>query len=412
METPPVTAVERPHHPFSPSTLQYREACPCYRPRQSQHARSIAGTIAHGVVESGEDDQKLGDDDAVAAAECIEFKDHRRGILEAERDLAVKAYLANGGRAEMACQHFLAVLELRESYLSVDTCRFGDCTSTTAGYVDNCLLNYNRTYAEMMDWKFGYWAVEDADKNLQGIAYAIGLFRAYPTLEKIRFFFKQPHREHISEALFTRTQIPELYLRVQTVVACARKGTEAADRGDFSMARPVVPVCNFCNRIADCPIHIANALKVAKKFSPLEFPEHIDTHTLMDRHQSSLALKLAATVKIWADSFRSRTTDRVLRGDADIPEGYVIAQSSTRRSISNVEQFKTVALKYVDADTLSKAADYSFGPIEEAITEKAPRGSKKATVEQFQQDLLDTGAVIPGDAYPFLRVRSEKKSEE
>ncbi len=131
----------------------------------------------------------------------------------------------------------------------------------------------------------------------------------------------------------------------------------------------------------------------------------------MDPHQSSLAMKLASVVKVWADSFRSRLTDRVLRGDADLPEGYVIASGGTRRKIVDLEQFEKVATRYVSPDELKRAADYSFGPIEELISEKAPRGSKTAMVKAFQSDLFEAGAVAPGEPYAFLRVKSEKKEK-
>jgi hypothetical protein len=61
---------ERKHHPFSPSSLQNREACPCYAGRDSQHVRSIAGTMAHSVVETRRDNNELSDEDAISAAEC------------------------------------------------------------------------------------------------------------------------------------------------------------------------------------------------------------------------------------------------------------------------------------------------------------------------------------------------------
>jgi hypothetical protein len=42
------------------------------------------------------------------------------------------------------------------------------------------------------------------------------------------------------------------------------------------------------------------------------------------------------------------------------------------------------------------------------IQDRAPRGNKKATVEEFQKALLDSGAVKMGDPFSFLRAISEK----
>jgi hypothetical protein len=398
-------SAERAHHTYSPSTLQNTEACPCYQSRDSQNARSIAGTLAHEVVEKGDDKNELSDEDAMAAAECIEFRDNRRAELQAAANAAFEK--DKGGQG---CANNYIVQSLQEIYLPIDDCKFEDCTATTAGYVDNAFLVRAFCYGELHDWKFGMWPVEDAEKNLQGISYALGLFKKFPWLRAVRFFFKQPHLESLTDALFTRAMVPELYLRVQTVVARARKARGLLAKGDWSMARPYVPVCNFCRHIADCPLHLENALKVAHKFVPLEFPEHIDSHDVLDPHQSSLAMQLSSVVKIWADGFRQRTTDRVLRGECCIPEGYSIAQGGGRRSIEDMEKFKKTALKYVTPEELARGADYSLTPIEEAITEKTVRGQKTKVLEAFQKELVDSGAVKPGDKFTFLRVKSEKKS--
>src|SRR6187551_3557979 len=87
--TPPIAATdaERVHHSYSPSSLQSLEACPCYRNKQEVvlHERCIAGTKAHNVTETGEDDKELSDEDAVAAAECMDFYARRVELLEEAR---------------------------------------------------------------------------------------------------------------------------------------------------------------------------------------------------------------------------------------------------------------------------------------------------------------------------------------
>lgn len=410
-------AAERVHHPYSPSTLQNTEACPCYQSRDSQNERSIAGTMAHGVVETGQDHNSLSDDDALAAAECIEFREERKAALQQAADEAFAKYktLAIVQKLPLKGEENAddyKVQQLQEVYLPIDDCKFDDCEATTAGYVDNAFLVRAFCYGELHDWKFGMWAVEDADKNLQGIAYALGLFRKYPWLKAVRFFFKQPHLEYLTDALFTREMVAGLYLRIQTVVARARKARKLLAKGDWSMATPYVPVCNFCRHIADCPIHLETALKIAKKFHPLEFPAHLDSHDILDPSQSALAMTLSSVVKIWADGFRQRTTDRVLRGECVIPEGYTVAQGGGRRSIADMDKFKKVALKYLTPEELAKGADYSFTPLEEVITEKTPRGKKTKMVEQFQKDCIEAGAVKPGDKYTFLRVKADRPNKE
>src|ERR1044071_9557668 len=110
-------AEERQHHPYGGSQLQSLEVCPHFKSRESKHARTIAGTLAHKVFETREDNLDLGDDDAAAAAECLDFVEKRRQVLLAEYP---------------GCQ----LQEIQEIYLPIDDLIFDDCTATSAGWVD------------------------------------------------------------------------------------------------------------------------------------------------------------------------------------------------------------------------------------------------------------------------------------
>ena len=411
----PLTAEDRPHHPYSPSTLQNREWCPCYEgdKQRKVHQRATAGTRAHGVVETGEDDARISDEDAVAAAECMDFVEQRRRIMDAESKEAQAAAEDEARRTEtdppLADEYH--VLELKEVYLGVDDKVFEDCEATTAGYVDRVLLNCDGTYAEMFDWKFGMWPVEDADENLQGISYTLGLFRKFPTLKKVRFFFKQPLLGVTSDHIFSREDDPALYLRVQTVVARAREAKKAKAVNDWTMANPAVPVCNFCSELGRCTKVAALAVKVGQKFHPISVPEDITPSMVQDPAQTSLGLRLASVLKIWCDAFRKQVTDRVIRGDAPLPEGQRI-QEMSKREIVDQDKLHQAALRYLTEQEWQTTLDTSFGAIEDLISERAPRGQKEATVKEFRQSLLDCGAVKMGDKFSFLRAIAEKKQKQ
>lgn len=400
-------SAERKHHPYSPSTLQSREVCPCFESKQDVvvHERTVAGSKAHNVVETGIDDNQLSDEDAVAAAECLDFVERRRVLLEDARSRIPEAS---------------PLTELKEVYLPIDECIFEDeyldfrdgtiikrkIEATTAGYVDHVIINHDQTYAEMIDYKFGLWPVEQADNNLQGISYALGLFRAYPTLKKILFWFMQPHLEQISSVVFERENIPALYLRVQVVVAKAR---EARKRGDFSTARPMVPVCNFCANIGVCPKVTEFVCRVGSKFHPLEIPENITPTMVHDPKNSALGKRLAAVVKIWADAFSRQLADRILRGEAPLPEGYRI-ETRANRVIVDKDKFKEITLKHMTEAEYLATFDPSFGPIEDLIKEKSARGSKKTIVESYQAELLASGAVKRDLPYSFLKAVASTKN--
>lgn len=424
-------AEDRKHHSYSPSGQQSYEACPCYLSRKdSVHIRAIMGTIAHNVTETGEDDARLSDEDTLAAVECMEFYEHRKQLMEEARNrevirLAGTQYTVADAPPSESLQaaqvQVPTLIELKETYLAVDSKVFFDLytnpltgelvnervEATTAGYVDRALISHDQKRAELFDWKFGMWPVEEAGNNLQGIGYILGLFRKIPTLEEVHFWFKQPLLQSVSDAKFTRADAEALYLRIQVVTARAREARRAAD---FSMAKPMVPACNFCAHIGVCPKVAEFACKVGSKFHPLEIPDDITPSMVHDPKNSDLGLKLAGVLKIWADAYRRQVSDRVIRGDAPIPEGQIIV-SMSKREIVDKKKFEEITLKYITEADYRKTLDPSFTPIEDLISERAPRGQKKAQIEAYQTELLESGAVRKGDPFSFLKAVPAKKDK-
>lgn len=415
--------VERKHHPFSPSSLQNREVCACYEGRESKHVRTIAGTLAHGVVETRTDNADLSDEDSLAAAECIDMVDHRLGLMELARQNAVNAFVdtlrTHAHNPEEPLEQTIAsvqastakIQEFKEIELAVDDCKFDDANSTTSGFLDSLLIDHTGEYAEMLDWKFGMWPVETAENNLQCISYVLGGFKHFPNLRKIKFFFRQPLIGLQSEATFIREQIPALYLRVQVVVARAREAREQIKSGNWSMATPMVPACNFCGNLGKCPKVLEKMCVVGHKFFPLEIPDNLTPTMVVNTAETSLGLRLAQVVKVWADAFRAQTTDRVLRGGAQLPPGFVIT-SQSRRELIDKDAFKRVALTYLSEQEYLNTLDVLFGAVEKAIQDKAPRGQKKNTVEQFQAELETAGATKKGLPFSFLRAQPVKTEKE
>jgi hypothetical protein len=393
-----ITATEtRAHHPYSPSTLQALEACPNYLSRSDVvHIRAIKGTIAHDVVEKRLDDQRLDDDDAMAAAECIDFYDQR---LQMARTVA-------GARAN-------EIIELKEEYLPIDAVTWtegeAEIKGTTAGYIDAAIILPTQSYAEIFDWKFGKWAVENAENNLQGIAYALGLLRAYPTLQSVRFWFKQPYTNGLAHRVVRRSEIAQLYLRIQVIVEKART---ARASGNFDMARPMVPNCNFCANLGKCTKVAEFACKVGAKFHPLAIPASITPSTLQDPANTRLGLELSQVMAAWAASFRQQVNDRVIRGGQPVPDGYELTERSDRET-KDEAKFREVAIKHIPEEAYNKICKLPpLGKIEDIISDSAPRGEKGRAITNFREELLSQGAVEKGVPYTFLRAVSTKETKQ
>lgn len=407
----PVNTEERAHHPYSPSSLQSIEVCPVFKSKSSTHIRTIVGTIAHKVTETREDDARLSDEDAEAAAECIDFYDKRLEMALMLRHQAVQEEWArtSGGEQSVAEANVPKVIELTESYLPIDDCKYADAEATTAGFVDRVLVTHDRTYAELFDWKFGFWPVEKAENNLQGIAYVLGLFKKYPTLKGARFFFKQPLATEVTNHYFSRETIAQNYLRIVTIVERARKARGLAAKGDWSMAVPTVPNCLFCANIADCTKVLELALKVGKKFDPLRVPDDITPTKIHNARDTKDGLSLCAVLAVWSPAYRGRITDRVIRRDADVPDGFTLATGS-KRGVKSADKLREIAQKYLTKEEYDAllSQEPPFGTLEQAVQDKAPRGQKAATLREFQSKLIEAGAVEKGEPYTYLKAIAKR----
>lgn len=404
---------ERIHHPYSPSTLQSLEACPCFEQKQGEvHVRAIAGTKAHKLTETGEDDLTLDDADAEAAAECMDFYNSRKQLMEdARTQWAVE-------RNQITAP---PILELTETYLpvddeiieinTIDRKDYAEVTKflgTTAGYFDRVIIDHTGTYAEAFDWKFGDWAIEKCENNLQAIAYVLGLFKKFPRLESIRFFFKQPALALVSDHLFTREQIPALLLRVRVVVERSR---EARAQKNFSSANPVIPACLFCKHVGVCPAVTSYACRVGSKFAPLIIPESITPTMVQDPANTGLAMKLAQVLKVWSEAMRSVTADRVLRG-APLPDGYEMRSRDGSRKVTDEFKFRMAALDAgLTPSEYEATKDVSIGAVEKAISDKTPRGSKKEAIQTFKRKIEDAGDIVERGS-PAVFLQAKNKSDD
>lgn len=151
-------------------------------------------------------------------------------------------------------------------------------------------------------------------------------------------------------------------------------------------------------------------INVAKKFYPLEWPEDITPMKVQDPKNTGLALRLAQVAKAWAESYRSRQTERVLTGEAVVPEGYHIERRQGNREVVNTEAFKQVALRFLTAEEYqSLCQPPGFGDIEQRINDKTPKGSKKAALENFGKLLESEKAVERGQPYSFLKTTNDRE---
>lgn len=412
-----VPHANRGHHPYSPSTLQAREASPCYQPNSGgSNKASERGTAQHGAVESGSD-AGLSDEEAAAVAMAMDC------LADAVKQL--------GGET--------AIVE-REEYLPVDEERHrtagGIWRGTTGGYADAVVISLAQKKAHVLDWKFGKHAVEPAKNNTQGIAYALGVRKRVRDLHgvdltEVKVSFISPHIEDRSDHTFSSAELDVAYGRIVTIVVRAALATAVFEAEGFSglkargLLKPTTSACVFCGRLPECPAVAETLLNISKKYAPLEFPasENIRALDLRDPKAAQQILGLSGIAGRWAKEVRGRITDLALVDDTFRPDGYQLIVSYSRKVPDAKKLFDTAA-KLIEAsglvpqgktaeEVLWTFADVPLTPIEDFVSAAAPRGSKTAAVQEFSTALEQAG-VVEKSTVPTvsLRMKSAKNTNK
>jgi hypothetical protein len=146
-------------------------------------------------------------------------------------------------------------------------------------------------------------------------------------------------------------------------------------------------------------------LKVGHKFFPVAVPDNVDPASLHTAEGAALGLKLSKVVETWAGAFRRQVANQVIDGSIPEPEGYGVETRQGKRSIANESIFTRIALNYVTQEELTSTMTPGLTAVETIIKDKAPRGQKERTVEKFQEEVFEAGAIERSSQYSFLKAK-------
>lgn len=404
---------DRIHHPYSPSTLQAREACPKYQPTHNENEASVMGTMQHTAVESDMDDDRIPDYRALAVVQCKEFAAQRIAAYPGCTVLR-EVYLP-------VDDEWIAMEDGKPIGTSMSGPRYAGLNrtvrpkadffhGTTAGYLDIGIISADETQAEIIDWKFGRWVVSSAEDNLQGISYMLGLKKKFPKLKTCIVRFIQPHIDYESSHTFDISNPDSFLLRVRAVVLRAVEAGKVDE--DFSTARATVGTCLFCSLVGKCPKVAELVIQVGRKYAPMVVPDDINTVTLGDPTKVGQGLKLAQVVSTWAESYRKNATQKTLNSEEFLPDGYILVPGQ-RTVIKDARKVGEIAKRFLSpehADKVEALYDITLTPLDKLISTVAARNTKEKTVEAFRDAIVAEGAAVMGAPYAFLRLATDKDS--
>lgn len=338
-----------PHHPYGPSTMNSRAACPQWDPLAGPYeepedvdydAPAGEGSLLHKSLE-------LQDPSALSPAQlrlydyCVEFTKP----------------LIKPGR-----------VPLREVRIPTVSMRHGfPGGSRIIGTADLVIVDKPARHAFLIDYKFGRLPVPPIDDNLQAMAYAIGVLRTTVGVDRVTVFFVQPRLGIVQSGEFRQTDLDWMIERVVNVV-----NDSEAKRGPF---RPG-PHCGFCARLQSCPsAGRAAVIPVADAAFPLE---SFDPASMTDEDLGCSAIPLAKLMLHWAAAVKDEAAKRLAAGrpvpgvaikettrltDKLTGEDYsLIRELLMRRGVSVAEINEAVTIPVSAVNRLSEKAKRSGYP--------------------------------------------------
>lgn len=256
---------ERSHHPFGPSKLTYLDSCPGFESTDGTSEAAEQGTRLHEIMDALIQKYKV---TKTPLLTLLDAWAQTNALDDDERSLLVFCIRALDKYLPKAIE----IINERRVYIYNP-----DGTVLTHGSLDILMIFPGGT-GLLDDFKFGWIPVPSAATNLQGKAYALGALMEKHSLQKIGVRFIQPKLGHISEGLFTRSQINDLYQSIKTVidrVQMFRRDPQA----NVGLLSPS-DYCCYCvhAQAGSCPAKLAQLRRLT--------PQPNDVAAMLDRIQT------------------------------------------------------------------------------------------------------------------------------
>lgn len=345
------------HAKFSPSSLAYREICPGFINREDSGPAAEEGTKIHKAVETGKLDG-LTDEQRQCAEMCLRFVADQEAAFQPEQILT-------------------------ERKVSI-------CDGLTFGTADRVAVNGNR--ALLFDYKFGRNSVPDAEVNPQMQAYAVGIFEMFPVVDEVKVFILIPRRDEICSAVYHRSALDSLRLRVQTIIARCEVPEPELRPTDH---------CLYCAAQGICPALHKHALTIAAGYEDeLKLPDEFHPSRITDPTTMSRALTVARVMEKWCESVKHHALQMRLDGQ-EIPGHELRTRAGTRRINDPLAAWAAVRDR-LSPDQFVACCDVSLPKLENTFAEAAPRGGKAKAKQELCEALADLGIVETGKETLYL----------
>ena len=372
MATDNVDHSDRDHAEFGPSGLKPLNLCIAFKNRGGTSPAAERGTRIHEALEI-DDYSELDEEDEI------------EGFLQCQKD-------RNEALEHLAELTGVGVTLHKELRLHIDL----GCTSTF-GTAD--IVAVSGPDALLLDYKLGISYIDTPPENWQSTAYAIGVFQAFPDVERIHAVFSIPARGELLEGDYTRADLPGMIERVGKLIVKAEFVRRMWDDGapPLELCNPN-PNCEYCEfkEQSRCPALGAMVFDVATRLDAggaLPANGTIEAKAINDPAVVAAMYPVATVVGSWAKTVMEQAKKLALGNGGQIP-GYKIRSGGTPRKVTDAEALRNILVERgVSDEEILKSASFSLKSVAALVGTVAEKGKKSDLLREVEDQLEVAGAI-------------------
>lgn len=389
-ESPDHTA--RKHHKYGPSKLGYLQACAGFTSTDGTSEAAEQGTRLHEIM------------DRLINA----YKVTKRPLLELLSEYCADQPMDDEERSLLvSCIRTLNewLPKATEIHNEIRVHIFNpDGSELVHGLLD-ILLVFGET-ALLIDLKFGWVPVPPAASNLQGRAYALGAFQKFHKLRKIAVMFLQPKLGGVSQAVYTRAQINEMYQSIRQVIDRAEL-VQNDPAGTEDLLSPS-DYCAYCLHAKNgtCPAKVKQLKSAVVALHPTQAAAFMDLDKIDTPEKAAKlrhAIELLETGE-FIEQAKTRAREMAIANGGEIsyetPGGETIRYAvEDRRHDRSLGGALEVATTLKDQGILTfeevlSAAELSIGKLETVGTNAIFEKNKEIEVQEVAHVERSTAAAV------------------
>jgi hypothetical protein len=396
--------METAHAKYGPSGAKNRNICPGHQGNPGSSEASEQGDRLHAICEH--------DGNEMDAADSY-FKNKKKPWIQLTTEEWEWVNIALEYVRSLPTDRLITEYKIPLTKLGFEGMDFGTADR----------IIFDQGDLHMVDYKFGWGAIDDVEHNFQFIIYALGLFEQFDSVEKITVHMVQPKLNVVDCHTWTRDEVPRLHAMIK----------ESHDKVvlwektlDVSLLN-VDPInCERCRFQGNCPkwheLGIATADVVQStgltkheepkdQLTPSMIPTIINANWDIATADPVRVAQFLACIPAF-EAFFKKFKQYALEVNNLVGElpGFSVVQTTGKTDcISPVDVVKVVSEHFgCTPNEVIGCMKPSLTELKALVSSKAQRGEKGKLAEALVEELSDNGLLLKFEGTSYLKRRTTK----